>query len=163
VPDTETPLRPGEVPLLAAGRPWEQQQGMRFRTARRTVNEADLVSFVNLVGYNEPLFYDASGATEAGYKGRLVPAALTLGCVEGLLAQTNFSLGYAVAFLGMEIEVKGPVYAGDTLEMVVEVLEARKTRSSDRAVVTYRNTVFNQHGDVVMVYGAKRMMRGEQA
>jgi acyl dehydratase len=66
-----------EPPLLATGLTWEQMTvGSSFRTAARTVTETDLVSFVALGGYNEPLFYDASHAAAAGYRGRLIPGAM---------------------------------------------------------------------------------------
>ena len=48
-----------------------------FRTAARTVTESDLTAFVNLCGFNEPLFYDARHAAEGGYRGRLVPGAMS--------------------------------------------------------------------------------------
>ena len=46
-----------DVPLLARGMTWEEMtEGSRFRTSSRTVTEADLMTFVNLGGFNEPLF-----------------------------------------------------------------------------------------------------------
>jgi acyl dehydratase len=59
------------------GKTWEEMTvGSTFRTATRTVTESDLTTFVNLCGFNEPLFYDARHAAEGGYRGRLVPGAL---------------------------------------------------------------------------------------
>jgi acyl dehydratase len=64
------------------------------------------------------------------------------------------------AFLGTSFSVKGPVFVGDTLTVVVEVLEARATSSGDRGIVTTRNTVVKGDGSVVLVYEPVRMIRG---
>jgi acyl dehydratase len=136
------------------------QVGSRFRTAARTVTETDLVTFVNLTGFIEPLFRDASFAATAGYRGRLVPAALTFGLAEGLVIETNVIHGTGMAFLSMDFSVKGPVYVGDTLHVVVEVLESRGASSGERGIVTTRNTVRNSEGGDVLVYTPVRMIRG---
>src|ERR671910_249664 len=68
-----------EAPPIITGQTWEDMTvGTRFRTASRTVTETDLVNFITLCGFNEPLFWDASHARAAGYAGRLVPGALTV-------------------------------------------------------------------------------------
>src|SRR4051794_19755672 len=72
------------------GQTWEQMTvGRKSRTAARTVTETDLVNFLTLFGFNEPLFWDARHASTAGYSGRLVPGALTYCMAEGLLLQTH--------------------------------------------------------------------------
>src|SRR5947199_8000026 len=99
--------------------------GSAFRTAARTVTESDVVQFVNLGGFNEPLFYDARHAAEGGYTGRLVPGALVYVMAEGLILQTNVLHGTGLAFMHMEFTVHGPTYVGDTLHVVVETTESR--------------------------------------
>ena len=62
-----------DVPLLGQGLTWEDMTaGSSFRTASRTITESDLMSFVHLAGFNEPLFYDASHAAAGGYTGRIL-------------------------------------------------------------------------------------------
>src|SRR6476469_4817911 len=95
--------------------------GMAFRTASRTVTETDLMSFVHLGGFNEPLFYDARHAAGGGYTGRLVPGAMVYMFAEGLILQTNVLHGTGLAFMQMEFSVKGPTYVGDTIHVVVTV------------------------------------------
>jgi len=54
-----------ELPLLATGRTWQEMPvGLAFRTSGRTITEADLVSFLGLSLYTEPLFLDADHAAE---------------------------------------------------------------------------------------------------
>lgn len=147
---------------LIHGRTWEEMQvGDRFRTAWRTVTETDLVAFVTLFGFNEPLFWDARHAATAGYSGRLVPGALTYCMAEGLVLQTHVLHGTGLAFLGMQLDVKRPVFVGDTLSAIVEVTEARKASSGERGVVTTTVSVRNQDDVEVLVYTPTRLIRGQ--
>ena len=150
-----------DAALLARGSTWEEMRaGTAFRTAARTVTETDLVNFVTLFGFTEPLFWDARQAAEAGYAGRLVPGAMTYAVAEGLVLQTNVLHGTGLAFLHMELDVRRPVYVGDTLEVVVEVTASRASRQDGRGVVTTTNTVYNQRGEDVLVYTPVRLIRG---
>jgi acyl dehydratase len=134
--------------------------GSRFRTAARTVTETELISFITLFGFNEPLFWDARHAASAGYRGRLVPGALTYCIAEGLVLQTHVLHGTGLAFMGMQLDVKQPVFVGDTLYAVCEVLESRAASTGARGVVTTRVTVCNQHDEEVLVYTPVRLIRG---
>lgn len=137
----------------------QQPVGMRWRTQRRTISEYDLMSFITTCGFNEELFLDADAARELGFKGRLVPGALTMSLAEGLVISSGALSGTGIAFLGGEIQVKSPVFVGDTLEVWVEVTAAKMTSRGDRGVVTTRNEVRNQHGDLVMVFTPSRMIK----
>ncbi len=134
--------------------------GSRFRTARRTITETDLVNFITLCGFNEPLFWEADHAATAGYKGRLVPGALTYGIAEGLVLQTHVLHGTGLAFMGMHLDIKKPVFVGDTIYAVVEVTDNRPASSEGRGVVTTRNGVHNQRDEEVLVYTPVRLIRG---
>ena len=150
-----------DAPPLVRGQTWEEMTvGSVFKTASRTITEADLVAFVTLCGFNEPLFWDVRHAASAGYAGRLVPGALTYSLAEGLTIQTHVLHGTGLAFMHMELDVRWPVVVGDTIEVVVEVTESRPSSKPGRGVVASRNTVFNQHGDEVLVYTPVRLIRG---
>lgn len=156
------PMRDDRPPLLLRGRCWEDQPvGYRFRTARRTVTEADLVAFVTLCGFSEGLFLDAEASrAEGGYSGRLVPGSLTFSYAEGLVVQSGVIAGTGVAYLGATVEVKAPVFVGDTIEVHVGVTESRASSSPGRGVVTTLNEVFNQRGELVLRYRPARLVRG---
>jgi acyl dehydratase len=134
--------------------------GSRFRTAYRTVTETDLVGFITLFGFNEPLFWDARHAATAGFTGRLVPGALTYCMAEGLVLQTHVLHGTGLAFMGMQLDVKKPVVVGDSICAVVEVTECRPASSGARGVVTTRVEVYNQRDENVLVYEPIRLIRG---
>lgn len=150
------------IPTVMRGRTYQQNVvGDTFRTAGRTITEADMVAFVTLAGLNEPLFMDESGSKAAGYSGRLVPGTLTFTYAEGLVMQSGVIHGTGMAFLGSTMDVKAPVFVGDTITVVVEVLESRPTSKGDRGIVTTRNTVVKDDGTVVLVYEPKRMILGD--
>jgi acyl dehydratase len=155
------PDSPDDVPLLGQGLTWEDMTaGSSFRTASRTITESDLMSFVHLAGFNEPLFYDASHAAAGGYTGRLVPGALVYVLAEGLVIQTNVLHGTGLAFMHMDFSVKAPTYVGDTLHVVVTTTESRASSRPGRGVVTSRCAVLNQHGTEVAVFTPVRLIRG---
>jgi acyl dehydratase len=129
----------------------------------RTVTETDLVTFVNWFGFTERLFLEADYATAEGYRGRLVPGALTLCIAEGLTLQTGMLYGTGVAFLGADVAARAPVYVGDTLHVVVTVDSARAASKGRRGVVTTSNAVVNQHGETVLEYTPARLVRGGAA
>lgn len=137
----------------------EQPPGSRWRTQRRTITEFDLMSFVTTCGFNEELFLDHAAAAELGFKGRVIPGTLTLAIAEGLVISSGALSGTGMAFLGGEIQVKAPVFVGDTLEVWVEVTAAKMTSRGDRGVVTTRNEVRNQDAELVMVFTPSRMIR----
>jgi acyl dehydratase len=148
-------------PLLVNGQTWEDMRvGSAFRTSSRTITETDLVTFITWAGFTEPLFWDASHASGGGYTGRLVPGALVYCLGEGLVLQTNVLHGTGLAFMSMELSVALPTYVGDTLHVVVEVLESRKASRGERGVVTTRNTIRNQRAEDVVTFTAVRLIRG---
>ena len=150
-----------DVPRLGHGLTWEEMAvGLRFKTSSRTVTETDLINFITLAGFTEPLFTDARHAAEGSYTGRLVPGALTYAIGEGLVLQTNVLHGTGLAFLHMELDVSRPTYVGDTLTCIVDVTGSRASRQPGRGVVTSRNTVVNQRGEEVLVYTPIRLIRG---
>ncbi len=158
-----TPEQLAAVPRLASGLSWQQQPvGFAFRTFARTITETDLSAFVALTGFVGPLFLDARKAPAAGYAGRLVPGMLTLTFAEGLVLQTNVMNGTGLGFLAMTFEVHKPCFVGSTIEVVVEVTESRASSKANRGVVTSRNSVLNEHGELVLTYCPVRLQRGSQ-
>ena len=64
------------------------------------------------------------------------------------------------AFLHMELDIKGPVVAGDTIHVECEVVEARLSKSRPgRGLVRTRNRVVNQRGEAVQIYTPLRMVK----
>jgi acyl dehydratase len=134
--------------------------GAVYRTLGRTVSETDIVSFVNLCGFNEPLFYDMEYVKrESVFGRRAAPGALTFALSEGLVMQTGLIHGTGMAWLGGEVRVAAPVLEGDTIRVEVEVVDKRETKKPDRGIVTYRHRVLNQRDEVVLELTIQRMIR----
>jgi acyl dehydratase len=151
-----------DIPLLVRGQTWDEMEvGKPARTASRTITETDLINFITLFGFNEPLFWDAGHAATVGYEGRLLPGALTYCMAEGLVLQTHLLHGTGVAFVHMDLDVKRPVFVGDTIYAVVETTEARAASTGNRGVVTATVSVRNQRDEEVLVYKPVRIIRGK--
>lgn len=138
--------------------------GRKFQTIGRTIQDADICAFINCIHMTELLFTDMEFVrTESDFKGRVAPGALSYCYAEGLIAQATLQkTGYA--FLNMELNIENPAFAGDTIHVEVEVIEARLSKSRPgRGLVRTRNRVVTQDGKVVLVYTPLRMVkcRGE--
>ena len=134
--------------------------GRKFRTIGRTVTEADITNFVNATGMTEVLFTNLEFLrTDSDIKGRVAPGALGYCFAEGLLVQATMQhTGFA--FLGMELTIENPVFAGDTLHVEVQVIEARLSKSRPgRGLVRTRNRVMKQDGTCAITYTPLRMIK----
>ena len=138
--------------------------GRKFKTIGRTVTDADITNFVNATGMVEVLFTNLEFLKEeSDIKGRVAPGALGYCFAEGLLVQATMQhTGFA--FLGMELKIENPVFAGDTLHVECEVIEARLSNSRPgRGLVRTRNQVVKQDGKVALTYTPLRMVKCRDA
>jgi acyl dehydratase len=136
------------------------QPGDRFRTLARTVSDFEILQFVTLTGFTEPLFMDMEYVRrESVFGARVAPGVLTFGLAEGLTLQTGILHGTGLALLSYDVRVLAPVLAGDTISVEIEVLERRETRKPDRGVVTFRHRITNQRGEPVMEATIARMIK----
>jgi acyl dehydratase len=146
---------------LGHGFYWQELTvGSIYKTYGRTIHAHDISAFCNVVGYVEPLFTDAEFRKKhSAMAGFAAPAALVYSVAEGLaLAGTGHGTG--MAFLHADMDVKGPVVAGDTVWVEIEITESRPT-SKGRGLVRAKNTVRNQRGEIVLVYTPLRMVAGK--
>lgn len=149
------------IMTVGLGLRWEDTPvGLRFRTVGRTITEADITNFVGVTGMTEVLFTNLEYLrNESLFEGRLTPGALVYSLAEGLLMQSVVQ-GVGLAFLGLEMKVEGPTFAGDTIHVDCEVLVSRPASKPGRGVVTTRNLIVNQRGETVMVYTPTRLVKG---
>ena len=138
--------------------------GDRYRTLGRTVSEYEILTFVTLTGFNEPLFMDLEYIRrESVFKTRVAPGVLTFALAEGLTLQTGILHGTGLALLDYSVRVVAPVLAGDTISVEIEVADKRETKKPDRGVVTFRHRVLNQREEAVMEATITRMVKRRQA
>jgi len=116
----------------------------------RTVTEADNVLFTTMTMNPQPLHLDAEFAARTEFGRPLVNSLFTLGLVVGMTVP-ELTLGTTIANLGFSsIEFPKPVFAGDTLRAVTEVLDARPSKSRpDAGIVVFRHDGYNQRDELV--------------
>ena len=136
--------------------------GDRYQTLGRTVGDYEILNFVTLTGFTEPLFMDLDYIQrESVFKTRVAPGVLTFALAEGLVIQTGILHGTGLALLSYDVRVLAPVLAGDTIRVEIEVVDTRETRKPDRGVVTFRHRVLNQRGEAVLEATVARMIKRE--
>jgi acyl dehydratase len=134
--------------------------GDRHRTLGRTISEYEILSFVTLTGFTEPLFMDLEYIRqESVFKTRVAPGVLTFAIAEGLALQTGIFHGTGLALMHYDVRVVAPVLAGDTIRLEIEVADKRETRKPDRGVVTFRHRVVNQRDETVLEATVTRMIK----
>ncbi|MFC0590336.1 MaoC family dehydratase [Novosphingobium aquiterrae] len=129
----------------------ELSVGQRFDHAiRRTVTETDNLLFTTLSHNPAQLHLDAEYMKGSEYGQVLVNSCFTLSLMVGV-SVGDTTLGTAVANLGWdEVRFPKPVFVGDTLNIVTEVLDLRESKSRpDAGIVTFLHQAWNQRGELV--------------
>jgi acyl dehydratase len=136
----------------------ELQVGERYESPRRTVSEADIGTFAGLTGDFNPLHMDAIFATENDFKGRITHGPMIVGMAFGLASRDLFD-GTVLGLLEISWTFLKAVRPGDTISVMVSVLDKAPTRKPDRGVVTFQLDVRNQHGEDTQRGIAKMLVR----
>ncbi|MGK2908256.1 MAG: MaoC family dehydratase [Sphingobium sp.] len=125
--------------------------GMVFNhPIRRTVTETDNLLFSAMTHNPAQLHLDAEYMKGTPYGRLLMNSAFTLGLMVGI-SVGDTTLGTAVANLGWdEVRFPNPLFAGDTIHVVSEVIELRESKSRpDQGIVTFLHTAYNQKDELV--------------
>jgi acyl dehydratase len=142
---------------ILGGRPvsgrWFEELPVGFtieHATRRTVTETDNVLFTTMTMNPAPMHLDAEYAAATEFGRPLVNSMFTAALVVGL-SVPELTLGTIVAQLGMtDVSFPAPVFAGDTIRVVSEVVESRASRSRPQnAIVVFEHRAFNQRGQLV--------------
>lgn len=132
---------------------WFEQLGVGTTVAhatRRTVTETDNVLFTTMTMNPAPLHLDADYASRTEFGRPLVNSMFTLALVVGL-SVPELTLGTIVAQLGLGgATFPAPVFAGDTVRVETEVVEARASRSRpDAGLVVFSHRAYNQRDELI--------------
>lgn len=113
----------------------------------RTVTEADVVNFAGITGDYDPLHVDHEFAGSTMYRRPIAHGLLGLSFMAGL--SSHFPSMRNLAFTELSNwQFLQPIFIGDTLHVVTEVLETHaKGRRSGRVI--WRRRLINQAGTVV--------------
>lgn len=139
--------------------------GQRFDHAiRRTVTETDNVMFTAMTHNPAQLHLDEEYMKGTEYGQRIVNSVFTLGLMVGI-SVGDTTLGTAVANLGWdEVRFPKPLFHGDTVNVVTEVIALRESKSRPEAgIVTFLHEAYNQHGDLVATCKRSGLQRRKPA
>lgn len=121
----------------------------------RTVTEADIVMFAALSGDWTQLHTNAEYMKDSLFGQRIAHGLLTLSIASGLrLRNRDRPPVKVLAFLGMDkVRFTAPVFVGDTIQVELEVIEARTSKSkNDAGILKFKNIVKNQRDEEVATW-----------
>lgn len=122
--------------------------GMSWLSPRRTITEADIVLFSGMTGDYNPVHTDEEFAKTTPFGTRIFHGPAVFAVSTGLEFRLGLKEGTAIAFLGMNLNMKAPVKIGDTIHVYQRVDAVRLTSNPARGIVTFWVEVRNQDGTV---------------
>jgi acyl dehydratase len=126
--------------------------GQTFRLGHRRVTREEIVEFAT--AWDPQPFHLDEAAAQASIYGQLIASGWHTACVfMRLFADGLLNRSAAIGSPGLdELRWLKPVYAGDSLDARVEILEVRPSRSRpDRGAARIRCVVSSQRGDEVLI------------
>lgn len=140
------------------------QPGDTFRSAGRTITEADVVNFACLSGDFNRLHVDAEYAAGTNFGQRIAHGLLVLSVLSGLTTQSSSYRAlepWILALLDMHCRFPKPTFIGDTIHVRVTVAERTPSSRPGRSIVVFRREAVNQRDEVVVQADFKMMIRDE--
>ena len=127
------------------------QQRPKFRSAGRTISEADLVQFAGMTGDYSPVHTDEEHCKSTAFGTRIGHGLLGLSVAQGLMWRTGYTAGTGIASVAWQSwDFVAPIHIGDTVHVEWEIVEARPSSSRPEAgVVTEDIRLVKQDGSVV--------------
>lgn len=139
----------------------EEAPAIGFRSHRRTITEADIVAFVNLVGLHEPFFIDMEYIRDnlaEGHRSRFAPGPMIVSLGMGLVATQikdvidraleGADAGEFGGMTGVNARLSAALFPGDTIHVEGEARRRPKTRRG-YTLLEIRHRVINQRGEEV--------------
>lgn len=134
------------------------QVGDIYTTPGITVTETHVVNWACLTMDFYPLHVNKEYAAKTSFGERIAHGPLIFGLAVGLVAQAGFGGDAAIAWLGVDnMKMLAPVKIGDTITVVVEVMDKRATSKPEKGIQIWKYSVKNQRDEVVMVFDYKMM------
>src|SRR5215467_13735137 len=127
----------------------ELRVGEVFRSASRTMTEANFSAFQAVSLDNHPIHYDVEYCRHLGHPGPLAHGLQVLAFTAAGAGLFPHVIGEKlIGFIEVNAKFLKPVYPGDTLCPMLEItgLERQKTTG----IVTIRATIHNQNNELVL-------------
>jgi 3-hydroxybutyryl-CoA dehydratase len=110
----------------------------------RTITDAVIRAFAEASGDTNPIHLDEEAAAASQFGRRIAHGMLTASVISAVLG--NDLPGAGTIYLGQDVKFKAPVFIDDTITATVELVKFRE----DRRIATFRTTVHNQDGVLVL-------------
>lgn len=125
--------------------------GDEFVTAARTITEADVGTFAGLSGDFNPLHTNEEWAKRnTPFGTRIAHGALVQSVATGLANQLGIFEGTAIAVIEISSRFVAAVHFGDTINVVLKVVEKKEVKKPDRGVINISAEVRNQKDEAVI-------------
>jgi len=132
--------------------------GERFYIPSRTMSDAYFAAFQLASGDNHPIHYDREYCRARGHDGLLAHGFQVLCQTAPGAGTLPHAVGDALlAFIEQSSRFLAPVYSGDTVYPLLEVVALEPGRTT--GVLVLRSTVHNQRGDLVLEGEQKLLVR----
>lgn len=113
-------------------------------TRTKTVTDADLRLYAEITGDHNPLHFDDAFAAATRFGRRVAQGGIAAGLFNALVAMDL--PGSGTVFMSQTLTYHAPVYVGDTLTALVEVVSLKP----NKPVCELKFTATNQDGTVVL-------------
>ncbi len=110
----------------------------------RTVTEQDITAFARLTGDTNPLHLDEDYARTTRFGRRIAHGFLTAGLISAVLG-TKLP-GPGAIYLEQHLRFTKPVYPGDSITAVVEIVRYQE----EKGLLTLKTECFNQNEELVL-------------
>ena len=129
----------------------EFQPGQKIVTASRTITESDIVTFAGLSGDYNQIHTDAEFSRTTPFGQRVAHGLLGLSIASGLAMRTGILEGTVLAFREItEWKFSRPVMIGDTIHVVLNVVETKPVPRLGGGTITIFLEVKNQRDETAM-------------
>jgi acyl dehydratase len=136
----------------------DYEVGETYYTPSRTQTDALFAAFQLASGDNHPIHYDIEYCKERGYPGTLAHGfQVLIQTAPGASSLAHLMDESLIAFIEQSSRFLKPVFSGDTAYPQLTVAELTPGRTT--GVVTLRNTVHNQRGELCMEGEIKLLMK----
>lgn len=125
--------------------------GQQIISTGRTITESDICLFAGLSGDFNQLHTDEEYSKKSMFGRRVAHGMLILAIASGLAMRTGVLEGTTLAFREIsEWKFSKPVFIGDTIHVVMKVIEKKEMRRIGGGEISVQINVINQHDEMVM-------------
>lgn len=110
----------------------------------KVITNQDIQAFAAVTGDNNPVHLDEAYAAQTRFGGCIAHGLLVAGLISAVLG-TQLP-GPGSIYLSQTLKFMGPVYSGDEITVIVEIVSIRE----DKPIVTLRTTCSNQRDHLVL-------------